>query len=243
MTFGCVNPGVGGFPLGFTRAGHTCQWMYDPSNVIAEFKDVIWAEPASVLTVDVDIICGTVHFEVPKSGFRPEGKKDVWQWDEFEDALRRIKPRWVALETAERALSKANLWRMRGILSGLSSLGFDAEWETVSPCYLGAPFTQPRLYLLAYPIGLLDRVGPAFARGDEARRALFSDSGPATLADLWANHVRGSMDPIGPDRMPNARVPRRLAKPAGESAGPILAQWIGEIITLTEEATHDSASQ
>jgi DNA (cytosine-5)-methyltransferase 1 len=220
--------------------------MYDPSNVIGEFKDRIWAQPVTeYLTVDVDIICGTVQFETPVSGFKPEGRRDVWQWDEFEDAVRRIKPRWVVVEAPERMLSKANLRRMRGVLSGLSSLGFDAEWEVVSPCYLGAPYTQSRLYIVAYPIGHLDRTGPAFAHAGEARRAVLRDADPNTLAEIWEDYARGSMDPERLDRLPTARVPRRLARPAGSSAGPVIAQWLGHLITLNEEiasaASHHAA--
>jgi DNA (cytosine-5)-methyltransferase 1 len=77
-------------------------------------------------------------------------RRDSDPRDLTEDFLRvvgTVGPSLVFLENVRRFICPTGLGR---VLGELASLGFDAEWGTLSACVLGAPHPRERVFVLAY---------------------------------------------------------------------------------------------
>jgi len=152
--------GIGGFDLGFERAGieTVLQVEIDPfcrkvlekhwPNVrrIADVRDVTEADVQGVDVVYGGFPCQPVSY----AGKRKAQEDERWLWPEFERVIRMARPRYVVVENVPGLLTAG----LGDVLAGLSSLGFDAEWSIVSACSVGAPHPRERLFLMAYPEGI-----------------------------------------------------------------------------------------
>jgi len=166
MKFGSLFSGIGGFDLGFERAGMKCAWQceIDPkaSAVLARhwpggpnIGDVRNVRRDNVETVDV--ICGGFPCQdVSLAGARAglEGNRSTL-WSEFYRVICEIRPRWVVIENVYGLLSSDNGRFFARILRELSTGGYDAEWGVISASDVGAPHIRERLWIIAYPCGKL----------------------------------------------------------------------------------------
>ncbi|MCK5643856.1 MAG: DNA cytosine methyltransferase [Gammaproteobacteria bacterium] len=96
-------------------------------------------------------------------------------WGEFARIIREVGPRLVFVENVA-ALTSRGLDR---VLGDLASLGFDAEWTTLSAGACGAPHRRDRIFILAYRRG--DRLEGIFEKGAAEGAAL--GGGRAEVAD------------------------------------------------------------
>jgi DNA (cytosine-5)-methyltransferase 1 len=160
MKFGSLFSGIGGFDLGFERAGMECAWQceIDPycRMVLAKhwpdvprYKDV--RELSGAMPLDCDLLCGgfpcqdisnanTAH----AGGLKGLNGERSGLWSEYERLIRELQPRWVVIENSA-ALS------VRGIgdvLHGLAASGFDADWAVVSAGAVGAPHLRKRMFIV-----------------------------------------------------------------------------------------------
>jgi DNA (cytosine-5)-methyltransferase 1 len=155
MTFGSLFAGIGGFDLGFERAGMVCKWQVeiDPycQKVLAKHwpnvrkhDDVrTWPKPD---TEWVDVICGGFPCQPTSQAGKKQGDKDPrWLWPEFRRIVEQCTPKIVAIENVSR-LRRAGL---AGILRDLAALGFDARWESLPASAFGAPFEGDRVFICA----------------------------------------------------------------------------------------------
>lgn len=157
LTFGSLFAGIGGFDLGFERAGMQCKWQVeidDYCNRVLEkhwpnvrrWPDVrTWPQPD---TERVDVICGGFPCQDISVAGNAEGLEGQRSglWFDFARIIRELGPRFVVVENVA-ALRIRGLDR---VLGTLANLGYDAEWSTVSACSLGAPHTRERLFIIAY---------------------------------------------------------------------------------------------
>jgi DNA (cytosine-5)-methyltransferase 1 len=153
--------GIGGLELGLERAGMTTvgQVEIDPfcRQVLAKHWPEVPKHDDVRTLVDwwrstdrprVDGVCGGFPCQdISNTGARvgiTGPKSGLWKAMAF--AIRELRPRFVIVENVAALL-------VRGIdvvLGDLHSLGFDAEWSTITACSLGAPHTRERLFILAY---------------------------------------------------------------------------------------------
>ena len=203
MTFGSLFAGIGGFDLGFERAGLTCKWQVeidDYCNRVLEkhwpdvprWRDVRTFPPAGDWSVDV--ICGGFPCQdISAANYRGQGLNGARSglWSEFARIIRVVRPRYAVIENVP-ALTFRGL---DTVLSDLATLGYDAEWDTVSAEDMGAPHERARLFIVAYPIG--ERC--------EAN-GIFNGSAPKTAREKQKARLR---------RWPGEREP-----------GPSLPDWI-----------------
>lgn len=70
-------------------------------------------------------------------------------WREYARLVGEIRPDYIVVENVE-ALRRRGL---SVVLGDLARLGYDAEWDTVSACAVGAPHVRRRLFIVAYPNG------------------------------------------------------------------------------------------
>jgi len=84
-----------------------------------------------------------------QAGNRQASKDDRDLWPELYRIICEVQPRWVVLENVRGLLSSDAGRFFRGVLWDLARAGFDAEWDTVSACAVGAPHTRARVFVVA----------------------------------------------------------------------------------------------
>ena len=157
MTFGSLFAGIGGFDLGFERAGLECRWQVeiDPyaQRVLAKhwpnvrrWDDVrTFAKECSAERVDV--ICGGFPCQdISNAGKRAgiDGERSGL-WSEYARIIRTLRPRYVVVENVAALLVRG----MGRVLGDLAACGFDAEWGILSACMFGFPHSRERLFCVA----------------------------------------------------------------------------------------------
>jgi DNA (cytosine-5)-methyltransferase 1 len=157
-TMGSLFAGIGGFDLGFERAGFKTLWQVeiDPyaQKVLAKnfpeaerFGDI--RECGSHNLKPVDVICGGFPCQdISNAGKRAgiEGERSGL-WSEMHRIISELRPRYVLVENVAALLGRG----MGRVLGDLAEIGYDAEWEVVSAADVGAPHLRERVWLLAYP--------------------------------------------------------------------------------------------
>lgn len=231
LTVGSLFSGIGGFDLGFERAGFAIKWQVEKDArkraVLAErwpdverFEDVKAVEPGELAACDV----WTAGFpcEDNASCGRRAGLAGAQSglWFEVPRLLRgaRDKPRWLLLENPPGVLKRG----LERILADLAGLGFDAEWDVLPAAAFGAAQLRARIWILAYPCGQRESADDTIFAG----RAEFDGDG------RW---------PAEPalDRMADG-VPGWLVGALGDAACPPITQWIAERIKEAEGMRHGS---
>lgn len=76
-------------------------------------------------------------------------------WSEYARLIGELRPDYALVENVE-ALRRRGL---AAVLGDLAQLRYDAEWDTVSACAVGAPHVRRRLFVVAYPNGKHGREG------------------------------------------------------------------------------------
>jgi len=158
-TMGSLFAGIGGFDLGFTRAGFDVTWEVeiDPycQKVLAKnfpeaerFGDI--RECGSHNLKPVDVICGGFPCQDISNAGRKAGidGKRSGLWAEMLRIVCELRPKLVLIENVS-ALVAFGLER---VLCDLAANGFDAEWEVISAAAVGAGHLRERIWILAYPM-------------------------------------------------------------------------------------------
>jgi DNA (cytosine-5)-methyltransferase 1 len=160
VTYGSLFAGIGGFDLGFERAGLTCKWQVeiDPfcRRVLAKhwphverFEDVRTVGAHNLPPVDV--LCGGFPCQdISNAGKRVgiDGERSGL-WSEFARLIGELRPRYVVVENVAGLLIRG----MGRVCGDLAAFGYDAEWDVVSACALGAPHARERVFIVAHPQG------------------------------------------------------------------------------------------
>ena len=162
LTFGSLFSCIGGFDLGFERAGMECKWQVEIDEAcnkvlkkhwpnVKRYKDV--REVGKRNLQSVDVICGGFPCQdVSLAGLRKglEGKRSTL-WSEFYRIVCEIRPGWVVIENV-RGLFTSDDGRFFGkILYELSIIGYDAEWEIIRASAFGLRHKRDRVFIIAYP--------------------------------------------------------------------------------------------
>lgn len=157
-TFGSLFAGIGGFDLGFERAGWRCAWQVeiDPAcravlerhwPGVRRHDDVhTWPDDAAAAAPELDAIIGGFPCQPVSCAGKRLGVADPrWLWPQFAKVVARLRPRAVVVENPPGLRTRG----LRDVLAFLSDLGFDAEWEVLSAQALGAPHLRRRLVIVA----------------------------------------------------------------------------------------------
>ena len=160
MTFGSLFAGIGGFDLGFERAGMTCKWQVEIDDYATRILERHWPSVArlrdvrdvSISTVEaVDVICGGFPCQpVSCAGKRQIQADSRWLWPEFSRVVDELRPRFAVVENVCGLLeSDAG----SEVVLDFAALGYDAEWCVLPASAFGAPHRRQRVFVLAYPNG------------------------------------------------------------------------------------------
>jgi DNA (cytosine-5)-methyltransferase 1 len=162
VKYGSLFSGIGGFDLGFDRAGMECAWQVEIDDHCRQVLEKHWSGVPKYKDVrdvgkhnlePVDVICGGFPCQdVSLAGTRAglEGKRSTL-WTEFARIIRELEPRWVVAENVPGLFSSDNGRFFGNILRDLASCGYDAEWQVLPAAAFGAPHIRERVFLLAYP--------------------------------------------------------------------------------------------
>lgn len=185
MNVGSLFAGIGGFDLGFERAGMRVAWQVelDPycRAVLARhfpeaerFEDI--CEVGARNLAPVDLICGGFPCQDLSAAGRGAGIDGARSglWAEFARIVRELRPRYVVVENVPALLTgKGKRWK-RGpigrVLGDLAEARYDAEWACLSAREFGAPHLRKRVWIVAYPARDAE-AGAAAESGSERQRA------------------------------------------------------------------------
>lgn len=157
MKFGSLFSGIGGFDLGFQRAGLSCAWQAEIDsdcnrvlekhwNGVTKYKDVSTIgrlEP-------VDVICGGF----PCQDLSVAGKRTGLAgersglWFEFLRIIGLNKPRWVVIENVPGLLSSDEGRDFAVILRGLVQCGYCLAWRVLDAQYDGVAQRRRRVFIV-----------------------------------------------------------------------------------------------
>lgn len=158
MTVGSLFSGIGGFDLGFTRAGFDIAWQVelDPKKravlehwwpSVERFTDITTLQESDLAAVDVvtaGFPCQEISTAGPRTGIA--GPKSGL-WAHVPRVLRAVGCRYALLENSPSLLKRG----LGTVLSDLAGCGFDAEWDVLPAAAFGAHHLRARLWILAYP--------------------------------------------------------------------------------------------
>lgn len=157
--------GIGGFSLGFAAAGIKVVAHAEVEHYPRKILQKHWPEienHGDVRSIEfdgtVDIVCGGFpcqDISLANSGSMVglEGKRSGL-WSEFFNQIQRHNPSFCVIENSPVLRSKG----LDRILCELSSIGYDAEWHCIPATAVDAPHSRDRLWVIAYPTGLGNRL-------------------------------------------------------------------------------------
>ena len=160
LTFGSLFAGIGGFDLGFERAGMVCKWQVEiddyANRVLAKHWPNVHRE-RDVRTVGrhnlefVDVICGGFpcqDISYAGLGAGLDGERSGL-WFEFARIIREMVPRFVVIENVSALLDRG----LDRVLGSLADIGYDAEWNVIPASAVGAKHRRKRVWIVAYTAG------------------------------------------------------------------------------------------
>jgi len=168
LTHGSLFSGIGGFDLGFERAGIETTWQVEIEDYARRvlqrhfpraqrFNDIRECGKHNLAPVDI-VSGGFPCQDISNAGKRAgiDGERSGL-WSEYARIIRELRPRYVVVENVAALLGRG----MERVLGDLAACGYDAEWQSISAAHVGAPHLRERIWILAYP-----RCGSGKAAGD-----------------------------------------------------------------------------
>ena len=162
MTVGSLFAGIGGFDLGFERAGFETVWQVeiDPwcRQILKKhfpnakrYEDI--RDCGAHNLAPVDVICGGFPCQdISAAKHNAQGIEGARSglWWEMWRITRDLRPMYVVAENVS-ILTRRGL---NIVLGSLASIGYDAEWQNI-PCYaIGGSQRRERIWITAYPNGV-----------------------------------------------------------------------------------------
>lgn len=161
LTFGSLFAGIGGFDLGFERAGMICKWQVEIDEYATQVLSKHWPqihrerdirECGSHNLERVDVICGGFpcqDISYAGLGAGLDGERSGLFFEAIR-VVRELQPRFVVLENVAALLTRG----LDRVLGTLAEIGFDAEWLCLSAAEFGAPHRRERVFIVANSDGL-----------------------------------------------------------------------------------------
>jgi DNA (cytosine-5)-methyltransferase 1 len=216
LTFGSLFAGIGGFDLGFERAGLQCRWQVEIDPFCQKVLAKHWPDVTRYGDIRecgdnlerVDIICGGFpcqDISLAGKGAGLAGERSGL-WREMLRLIRLLRPAYVVVENVAALLGRG----INTVLGDLADSGYDAEWRCIRASDVGAPHGRNRVWIVAYTgstrgAGLVTganpgAIGPWGLRGAEDMRSIADapfqrgDRRPQPLVRRMDDGLPGRMD-------------------------------------------------
>jgi DNA (cytosine-5)-methyltransferase 1 len=213
VNVGSLFSGIGGFDLGFERAGMRVDWQVELDPYCravlarhfpgaARYEDV---RRVGARELDpVDLVCGGFPCQDLSSAGRGAGIDGARSglWSEFARIVRELRPGYVVVENVPALLTgKGKRWD-RGpigrVLGDLAEARYDAEWACLSAGEFGASHLRKRVWIVAYPARDAEARAAAESGSERQRaRAGGQRSRAENLADADAERQSGRAGSLG----------------------------------------------
>lgn len=156
LTFGSLFSGIGGFDLGFERAGMRCLWQVEIDNYATRVLERHWPDVARFRDVRecgghnlaaVDVVCGGFPCQ-PHSlaGKRRGAADDRDLWPEMRRVVQELHPTWVVGENVPGIVSTI----LDAVLADLEVLGYETQTLGLPAAAFGAYHRRERIFILAH---------------------------------------------------------------------------------------------
>ena len=155
--------GVGGFDIGFERAGIETVLQVEKDEHCLSVLERHWPDVERMTDVratrrtdeieGVDLIyggfpCQDISIAGSRAGLTGERSG---LWFEFERIVSELRPRWVVIENVAGLLSSNGGADLGVILTGLDKFGFDASWAVLDAQHFGVPQHRRRVFIVGGP--------------------------------------------------------------------------------------------
>lgn len=192
--------GVGGFDLGFERAGMevVAQAEIEPKacgvlerhwpgvELYRDVHDVTAADWAGVDVVCGGFPCQDISVAGKQKGINRGDKSALW-W-EFYRVIHDLRPRWVVIENVANLLNINEGRDLGAIIGSLDELGYMGEWRVLDSQFFGVPQRRRRVFLVGH-LGTSSRPAVLLEPQGGTRGAAKSRATEAQVAALTANGV------------------------------------------------------
>jgi DNA (cytosine-5)-methyltransferase 1 len=160
----------------------------------------------------VDIVCGGFPCQDISGAGKGKGIEHGDRsglWRQMHRLINHLQPRIAVLENVP-----ALLWKNRGmhiVLQDLASIGYDAEWCTISAKQFGAPHLRKRVFIVAYPMQIRCRQNGQQQphQIDRDRQQICTISQELQTKSEHSNSQHSQAKPINPITMESKRLPQR----------------------------------
>jgi len=167
LTFGSLFAGIGGFDLGFERAGMVCKWQVEiddyANRILAKhwpdvprYRDVRafpprpespwlggdWRKRFAVNVVLCGFPCQDISYAGLGAGLDGERSGLFYQ---AVRVVRELRPDFLVLENVAALLTRG----LDRVLGTLAEIGYDAEWHCVPASQVGALHKRERIFIIA----------------------------------------------------------------------------------------------
>lgn len=157
MTHGSLFTGIGGFDLGFERAGMQTVWQVESDakaqeTLVSHFEKVERFEDVRDCKGlrSVDVVSGGFPCQDLSVAGRREGLAGERSglWFEFARILEELRPRWVVIENVPGLLSSRTGRDFAVILRRLVELGYGVSWRVLDAQYFGVAQRRRRVFII-----------------------------------------------------------------------------------------------
>lgn len=229
LTFGSLFSGIGGFDLGFERAGMVCKWQVEIDDYatrvlekhwpsVQRWRDVrTWPQET---TERVDVICGGFpcqDISYAGLGAGLDGERSGLFFEAIR-VVRELQPQFVVLENVAALLTRG----LDRVLGTLAEIGFDAEWHCIPSGFFGTHFRRDRVFIVA------SRSVPCRLRRERFRSRARGSWSEQQFAGLVEHETRVCV-PAGKMQRVSDGVSNRVdrLRGLGNAVVPQVAEWIG----------------
>jgi len=232
LTFGSLFAGIGGFDLGFERAGMECRWQVEISDYATKVLTKHWPNVHRERDIrecgrhnlePVDLICGGFPCQdiavSSRTGSGLDGERSGL-WTEYKRLIRIFRPSFVVVENSANLLNRG----FGRLLRDLASSGYDAEWRVFSAYEFGAPHERERLYVVAYAN---KKHGATRLGAQQERTSQIFGSSPNSRLPIW---LQATSEFVGMDDGISSKSYRDRVGCVGNAVVPQVAEWIGRRI-------------
>ena len=160
LTVGSLFSGIGGFDLGFERAGWRVIWQVENNPFRQKILKRHW--PDVELRNDIrtntdglerpDLICGGFPCQdLSVAGNRRGllGERSAL-WYEYLRMVRTLRPTWVVIENVPGLLSSHKGKDFEIIVNGLAQCGYGVAWRVLDSQYFGVAQRRRRVYIVGH---------------------------------------------------------------------------------------------
>jgi DNA (cytosine-5)-methyltransferase 1 len=155
LKVGSLFSGIGGFDLGFERAGMTVKWQVEIDEFCNRVLAKHWPDVKRYRDIKaiggeelepVDVICGGFPCQpFSAAGKRRSKQDDRYLWPEMLRVISTVRPTWVIGENVAGIVSLA----LDDVLSDLENEGYSCQSFIIPACAVNAPHRRDRVWIVA----------------------------------------------------------------------------------------------